>query len=221
MFNLSVSQLKLFNSSKAKRVWEKCLWIKDDFQNDNYSIWLLVEDFLLNSEHDISNVDNIIQWNIIKDQEKVQEWYNNAKKNTVWLELEVGFVQCKVEWNLLWYNFIWYVDNLTNEWIEDIKTTQYLTNTENKWSENLWSWLTTYQEYELQLWVYMKLLDRDKARIVEVSKHEYKDWKPRNQFIEFHRTEEMDQRMEETRWPKVKEMFELYQRYSSLNLNNQ
>jgi len=45
--------------------------------------------------------------------------------------------------------------------VVDIKTTKYLTNPEPE-SKNMWSNLSSYEEYELQLWVYMSLTGRSK-----------------------------------------------------------
>ena len=89
-------------------------------------------------------------------------------------------MQFKVQGNLLGMPFIGFIDNFNPNLIDDIKTVKYLTNVEDvKDNRNFWSGLSNYEEYELQMWVYMKLANVNKSRIIEVSKHRYKDGKMR------------------------------------------
>lgn len=108
--------------------------------------------------------------------------------------------------------FVAYIDNFNDDCIDDIKTAHYLTNKDNT-AKNSWSGMSTWEEYELQLWVYMKLTGSKKARILEVAKHKYKDERHAHQIIEFEMTEEFDKRMTDKYQPIVEEMSLLYNKY--------
>lgn len=149
----------------------------------------------------------------IEDMEKLLELYEVAKYNATGLEMELWTPQMKVEWELLWCSFVWYLDNLVDWVIRDIKTCQYPTNKETT-AKNFWSWMSYIEEYELQLWIYMKLTWLTKSRIAEVSKHQYEDGRNANQIIEIDMTEEFDKRMTEKYEPIIKEMVSLKNKYS-------
>ena len=205
----SVSQIKTFCWSKAKWAWKYILWIEDDFEkNDSLILWKMFEYWLMNWK---DNVEEIIWDQEVVDMEKLIEDYDTLKHNAQWLEFEKWSSNYKVEWDLLWQKFVWYIDNLTESYIDDIKTARYLSKED--WSINMWSWMSTNDEYKLQLRVYMKLLGRNKSRIIEIAKHKYKDERNEHQIIEFELTPEFDKEMTEKYQPVINEMSNLYKKH--------
>lgn len=210
--NLSVSQLKSFNASKAQWAGKYILWLKDEYKDDALILGQLAEIYLFTGKDDFK----LLEGKNLNNKDKLLEEYENIKHNAIWLEFTKWDVQRKVKGNLLGMPFIGYIDNHNPNLIDDIKTVKYLTNIEDvKENRNFWSWLSTYEEYELQMWVYMKLSNIKKARVIEVSKHRYKDGKNAHQFIHFELTEEMDKRMLEKWAPIVAEIQYLYDYYIS------
>lgn len=214
-FRLSISSIKKYNASPATWAWYYILWIKESFQSDALPLGNLFEDWLLTGK---DNYDLHLADKDIYDMEALIEDYDNLKYNAWWLNIEKWASQYKVEWELFWKPFLWFIDNITDERIDDIKTSRYLSKKDAK-QKNHWSWLTYYEEYELQLWAYMKVMRRQKARIIEVAKHRYKDWEPRNQIIEFHMTPERDKSMTDKWSWKVDEMSKLRDKYNPVLQN--
>jgi len=204
---LSPSQIKTFCASKAKRAGQYILWIKDEFQNDAFDLWQCFEYYLLNQK---DWLDFILEWKTLLDFDKFIWDYDTLKINSEWLNFEKWQSQVKVEWELFGSEFMGYVDNLTEDWIDDIKTCRYLTKQDNA-SENMRSGMPTMDEYKLQLWIYCKLLWRTKARIIEICKHPYKDKRQWRQIIEFDFSNDKD--MVEKYEPIIKEMQFLYNKY--------
>ncbi len=203
---LSVSQIKTFIWSKSKWAWSYILWIKDEFNNDSLPLGNLFEHYLITWQD---------QYEIIKDvsdMEKIIETYDTLKHNAIWLDMPIGDTQVKLQWYINDVEFVGYIDNLYEWVVRDIKTAQYLTKKENE-SKNMWSWLSYYEEYELQMWVYMKLGWYKLWKIAEISKHKYKDWKSYNQIIEFVWSDEWDKKMEEKYYPIINEIIKLYKEY--------
>lgn len=207
---LSVSQLKTFNASKATWWWKYLLGIDEPIQNDALWLWQLAEHYLITGQDDY----NILDKANIQDMEKTIQDYDTIKHNAKWLEIPKGLTNVRVEWDLLGQRFLWYIDLLTEDTIIDIKTSKYLSKQESD-NKNMWSWLSSYDEYRLQLWVYMKLTGKQKGKIIEVAKHKYKDDKPRNQIIDINMTEELDQEMTNKRQPVVDEMIRLWAAFNT------
>jgi len=205
----SVSQIKTFCGSKAKWAWKYILWIEDDFEkNDSLILWKMFEYWLMNWK---DNIEEIIWDQEVVDMEKLIEDYETLKHNAQWLAFERWVSNYKVEWDLLWQKFVWYIDNITEIYIDDIKTARYLSKED--WGINMWSWMSTNDEYKLQLRVYMKLLGRNKSRIIEIAKHKYKDERNEHQIIEFELTPEFDKEMTEKYQPVINEMSNLYKKH--------
>jgi len=205
---LSVSQLKTYNASPAKWAGFYILWIKEKIENDALWLWQIAENWLVTGQDDYSILENAN----IQDMEKTIEQYDIIKHNAKWLEIPKWVAQYKTEWVLLWQMWVWYIDIITEDEVIDIKTSQYLTNPETT-SPNMWSWLSSYDEYALQLWVYMKLTGRSRGKIIEVSKHKYKDERNSNQILEFVMSDEWDKAMTDKRQPIVDEMVALYNKH--------
>jgi len=209
-FKLSVSSIKTFYASKAKWAWKYILGIQDSEDNqDSLLLWKMFENRLFTWE---DNWD--IMWEIvIANKEKFATDYDTLKHNSKWMPFVKGKTQVKVEWELFGLPIIWYIDNLLADCIEDIKTCHYLSKQENI-AKNPWSWMSYNEEYELQLWIYMKLTWLTKAKILEVSKFNYKDKHHAHQIIEYEFTKEFDERMTVKFTPIVNEMKELFDKYS-------
>ena len=205
---LSVSQLKTYNASPAKWAGLYILWIEEKFPNDAFALWHLAESYLITKQDNYQ----LLEWQDIQDREKLIEEYDNIKHNAEWLEVPKGINQHKVEWLIFDQSFVGYIDILTDDCVYDIKTTRYLTDP-SKDGVNMWSNLSSYDEYALQLWVYMKLTGIKKAKILEVAKHKYKDERNANQILEFDLTDEFDKKMIAKRKPIVQEMVTLYNRH--------
>ena len=148
------------------------------------------------------------------DPEVLLEKYENIKHNSSNLDFKIGDRNVKVEWQICGEDFLWYLDNYNPDCIDDIKTVTYLTKPDWK-AKNFWSGMTYIEEYELQLRIYMSLTWINKSRIIEVSKHKYKDDRIANQIIEFEMTEEFDKRMRGKYFPIIKEMRILYNKYKT------
>lgn len=170
-------------------------------ENDSFLIGQIFEEYLMTWKE---NLETIVGDQKVGDMSKIFTDLETLKHNAEGLEFERGLRNVKVEWTIFGYPFEWYLDNLTDT-IDDIKTCHYLTDTASN-SKNMWSWMTTYEEYELQLWIYMKLKGITKARILEVSKFAYKDKRHAHQIIEFEMTEEFDKKMSDRYEKIVKEM---------------
>jgi len=207
---ISASQIKTFTGSKSKRAWRYILWIKDDIENDAFLVGTAYENWILTGDDRVKEVIKQSEQKV-KDMEKLLEDLEIAKFNSKGLEFERWKFQVEISWTLFGVDFVGYIDNLTDERIDDIKTCKY--PSKEDWWKNMWSNITTREEYELQLRMYMKALNRDKARIIEVSKHKYKDWKPRNQIIEYKMTDEFDLYMTWKWKPVIMEMIDLYNKY--------
>ena len=210
----SVSQLKKYNADPASWAGQYILWIWSFDANKNTLAGKMFEEYLTTK-----NVDRFMMENKEKHPEIFDDaylLYENFVKNSDWLQMEVWQLQVKVEWDIAGHNFVGYIDNLTDERIEDIKTTSSAKNLE---SVSMFSWLSNGDEYELQLRVYMYLLWRDKARIIEVNGFQYqkppKDWT--RKIIEYHRTEEMDQKRLKFIETKCWEMQGLLDKFAYVN----
>lgn len=104
------------------------------------------------------------------------------------------------------YQFVGYIDNLTDNCIDDIKTSYYLTKKDSN-AKNHRSGMTTYEEYELQLWVYMKVSGIKKSRIIEIATFKYKDEeRHEHQILDFELTDEFDKKMSDKYFPIFAEM---------------
>lgn len=209
---LSVSSIKTFCSSKAKRAGKYIMWIKEDTDfGDSLSIGKLFENWLFTWLDKYELCENV------KSMENIVEAYDTLKWNAQWLQFNKGEWNKEVRWELFGMPVVGYIDNYNSDCIDDIKTSQYLSKKDSN-QINHWSWLTYYQEYELQLWVYHMLTGINKCRILEVSKHKYVTAKDKDrhefQIIEFNFDEEYDKRMIEKYGGVVKEMKELWDRFN-------
>lgn len=205
---LSPSQIKAFIGSKSKRAGRYILWIVDAHNNDSLALWTLFEQFLITGDDNYK----ILEEYTIDNMEKLITDYDNLKHNAIWLNMPMWATQVKVEWVINDIEFVWYIDNLVDWVIYDIKTAQYLSKVDNT-TKNMRSWMSYYEEYELQMRIYMRLWHCTTARIAEVAKYRYKDWNSHNQIIEFMRSDEWDKKMEQTYFPIMDEMKELYSKY--------
>lgn len=202
---LSVSQLKKINSHPWDWYFEKFKNIKkDQWDESNLCTGIVFEHRLMTWEE---NFEQIIWRNY--SSEKVFKDFTSLKHNSIWLEFERGKSQVEVSWKILWVDFIWYLDNLLDWCIDDIKTCTYLTKKE-WWNINDWSGMTTYEEYELTMWCYMKLTWINYWRIIEIAKYKYKDEdRHEHQILEFNMTPEWDKLMEE----RVNNILEIANKY--------
>lgn len=207
---ISVSSIKTFCSSKAKRAGKYLLGIKDDTDyGDSLSIWKLFEYWLMTGNDGF----HILEWENVKDMESLMETYDTLKHNAKWLEFKRWESNYEVAGELFWMKYIWYIDNFNEDCIDDIKTAQFLTKKDSK-QINHWSWMSYYDEYALQLRLYMKMTWVKKSRILEVSKHKYKEEdRHEHQIIEFELTDEFDKEMTSKYEPIIKEMKEMYEKF--------
>lgn len=212
MFYVSASQIKTANASIAKRAWETLLWLYQDFQSDAFILWHAYEAYLCEW---IDDLDIFCKWKEVYDYDSLKKDYEALLHNWLWIKLPSWELQKKINWQLLGYNFIGYADLYTDNCIYDIKTNRYLTE-QNKWYPNSRSWMTSYQEYELQLWCYMKVSWVVNSSIIEVSKHRYKDWRNANKRFDFSMSQEFDVRMTNKFLPLIEKMKSLHDKYSHL-----
>jgi len=202
MKKFSVSQLKKYNANPAERAWSYILWIKNYSDNANTIAWVLFEERYTqkkltkdpeNWEKKVNerSKNKISVLETEEEQTKAILLFESLKSNSEWLETEVWLIQQYVDGKIAGFDFCGYIDNVTDEWIEDYKT---IAKAKNLGTLSQYSWMTCGDEYELQLRVYMYLTWRSKARIIEVNGFEYKkpptDWYVK--IIEYIRTKEMD-----------------------------
>lgn len=212
-FTLSVSSIKTFCGSKAKRAGKYLLGIKEDTDFwDSLSIGKLFEHRLFTWEDKYELCENV------KSMENIVEAYDTLKWNAKWLQFKKWERNKEVRWELFWLPVVWYIDNYNEDCIDDIKTVTYLSKKDSN-QINHWSGMTYYQEYELQLWVYHMLTGINKCRILEVSKHKYVTAKDKDrhehQIIEFNFDKEYDEKMIAKYEPIVKSMIELLEKYKT------
>lgn len=205
---ISVSSIKTYCSSKAKRAGKYLLWIKDDTDfGDSLSIGKLFENWLMTGEDKRELIDNP------KNMESLVDAYETLKHNSVWMEFVKGEWNKEVRWMLFWFPIVWYIDNYNEDCIDDIKTVTYLSKKDSN-QINHWSGMTYYQEYELQMFVYMMLTWIKKWRILEVAKFRYKDAnRHEHQIIEFNMTDDWVNYMTKKFQPIASEMFTLYNKF--------
>lgn len=206
---LSVSQLKKFNASKAQWAGEQILWVKDVYEKDSLLLWNLFENYVFEWNDNYE----LLKDKLVVNMETLVEKYDNLKHNFIGLSVPKWVQQLKIEWQINGVDFKWYIDNVeeNNEVIWDIKTSTYLNKCEYT-NTNSWSWLSYYAEYELQMWVYMKLWGYKTGKIAEVAKHKYVDGRNANQIITFERSDAWDKKMESIWFPKIDEMVEMLNR---------
>ena len=178
-------------------------------KSDALRVWKAVEDYLLNPFH---SLDEMLKWVELDDKEKAIQTYEDCKFNAGWLQLPIWEVQKEIKWEICWVDYIGYIDNYKDWIIYELKTAQYLTDKDKEWAKNMWSGMSTIEEYKLQLWMYMRVL-KCNWRIVEIAKHRYKDWLDRNQFIDFEWSEDFDKEMLAKYTPIINEMKELYEKF--------
>ena len=142
------------------------------------------------------------------------EQYDQTVANSEWLEKIEWDYQTFVSMNLHWIEHIGFIDVMQKDKIIDIKTTGKKTSLD--WL-SMYSWLTKRDEYELQLWFYMKATGLRKASIIEVVKFAYK--KPGSYWDEYEMnwTDEMDGKWIEWTREKAREMKALYDRFYVAN----
>lgn len=206
---ISASQIKMFCWSKAKWAGQYILWIKDEMKSDALRVWKAVEDYLLNPFH---SLDEMLKWVELDDKEKAIQTYEDCKFNAGWLQLPIWEVQKEIKWEICGVDYIGYIDNYKDWIIYELKTAQYLTDKDKEWAKNMWSGMSTIEEYKLQLRMYMRVL-KCNWRIVEIAKHRYKDWLDRSQFIDFEWSEDFDKEMLAKYTPIINEMKELYEKF--------
>lgn len=160
---LSVSQIKAFMKSPSQRAWQNILGIRDVIKNDAFNIGKAFHHFaqtwneaeaieLLNWCEDlglaVKKYDCLM--NNYKEMWLVTTWQNEVKFNTV----------------IFWIPFIWYIDNLDINYINEYKSTSSLSTPEDKPLQR--QAVNNHEEYALQSWIYMKALNRNEVRLIEV-----------------------------------------------------
>lgn len=210
MVRLSVSQIKTFLGSKSKRAGQYILGVKDEFESDALPLWHLFEHRVFTGEDNFA----ILEKTKILDKKRLLEQYENLKFNATWLEFTPGQQQVMIRGSFrLGVDFIGFIDNLVDGEIQDIKTCSYLTNIDNR-TPNSRSGLSYYEEYELQLRLYMKFSGYRAWKIIEIAKHRYADNMPHHQIIDFVWSDKRDQNMESKYFPIIDEMLAYYTKFS-------
>lgn len=209
MKKYSISQLKKFNADPAAWWWKYILGIDSPGNPEAFCLWNLAEHRLCTHEDKYEIMEDYK----LLDDDKVIEWYDIIKSNAEWLPCIEWETQLFVEGDIWGYKLIWYIDVLQGDTIIDIKTSRYLSK--EWWWVNMRSGLTSYEEYELQLWFYMKATGKRLAQIIEVAKHDYKkkgEWHSR-QVIDFNRTDEMDKKRTNRSLWLLEEMNNLHNKF--------
>lgn len=208
----SASSVKNFCWSRQKWAGKYVLWVKDVFTEDSFAVGDLIENYL---KEGTDNYEIIKDRNIEK-MDAVLADYDTAKYNAEWLGFVKWIDKVKFEGIICWQVFIWFPDNLIEgEYVDDIKSSRNLTKIgEDEGGKNMWSNMSTYEEYELQMWIYMRLTKINKARIFEVAKHKYKDWRRAHQIIHFELTPEFNKKMEDKYGPIIQDMSAMWNKFS-------
>lgn len=205
----SPSQVKKYNASPAEWAWSKFLGIKTEYSDEtSLVVGNMVEYYLIHKNHNYDLMDNKKV-----DKEKLSDQYEKAlavidrygDQSPTWE------YQVKLTWDILWVSWLWYADILNSDTVIDIKTSARQTNPETT-SPNMWSGMSTYDEYAFQLWVYMKLSDRSHGQIFEIPKT--KSWSV--QIFDFYMTKDFDDKRTERTGQRIQEMNALWDRYGYL-----
>ena len=208
MKNYSISQFKLFHKSQAERAWKYILWLPTQgFWVESMIVWNIIEtyitiwweiDDIIENQYRRSN-KNWRTYDKKKIESKVRWWLLN------WAEgLKIKWeYQVKVDMPLHWKKMLWYIDVLQWDTIIDIKTTWRKVSIDTDW----FYWMSKQEEYELQLWYYMKATNKRKAKIIEIITFEYEKWKSIEPIeYEMNRTEGIDEKRSKRTKEKIEVM---------------
>jgi len=223
MKKFSVSQLKKYNANPAERAWTYILGIKNYSDSASNIAGKMFEERYTKKQLAEEPSDREAKLNercekqlsiLIDTDERCKAvlLFESLKDHAKNLNTEVGAIQQYVVWKIAWFDFCWYIDNVTEDRIEDYKT---IWQAKNLNTISQYSWMTNGDEYELQLRVYMYLTERSKARIIEVNGYNYVK-EPKEGYvkiIEYTRTEEMDKKWIAFIAEKCTEMSALYVKF--------
>lgn len=213
---LSASQLKTYNNSPAQRAGKYILWL-DEFQDNDATVTgRLFEHRVFTGKDNYDIITEAKEKVSTIDTEKIIHDFDVLKSHYTVPKMKIWDTQVFCEWTINDVEFVGYIDNLEGDTIRDVKTSYYLTKQDSK-SINFWSGMTSIEEYELQLWIYMLLTGKKKANILEVAKYEYKKEWDYSQVIEFEMTDDFNTTMEDKRFPIMDEMKALHTKYSFIN----
>lgn len=187
---LSVSQLKKFHWSPAQRAGEYILWIKDDQTKDHFVVGNAIHKYL-------ETLDDNIAMKIIRDSDlslkaktTAYEQYAIGKENffnipdSVFNEtfnttkkrfLKKWENELKVPWEYEGVSFVWYIDKKIRNCVIDYKCITKFTNMN---TNSIFTWLTKYQEYAIQMYFYMLATKSKKWYILEILKVKQKTKAP-------------------------------------------
>lgn len=204
---ISASQIKCFLNSKAKWAGKYVLWIKEEFNSESLVVGKAIENYVLTGDEiNINNYDTF--W---LDIDKIMKDYEETKYNAQWIVIPKWEQQKEVRWIINWVEYVGYIDSYSDWIIYELKTASLLT--QKDWKASIFSWIPTYEEYRLQCWLYMRALWAD-AKLVEIWKHRYKDWRVSNQIFDFKWSKEFDDEMTGLYVPVIDEMKEMFDKYS-------
>lgn len=205
---LSVSQIKKYMKSPSQRAGEYILWIKDEFKNDALHIGSAFHKYCETGNYE--EAVKIIE--LCEDQSTALDQFYTLTHNFDKFDLTKWEAEIKMECELWWVPFVWYIDDLT-DYVTDYKSVSSLSKKDDK--PAMRQAQSNYDEYMLQAYIYMKGTGKPKARFVEVMKKNLKTrpdeyW----QIIEFEMSQELEDYMNEKYQPIIKEMIELYNKHN-------
>ena len=236
---LSVSSIKKFNASKAQWVWKYIVWIDEFTWNVNTIMWSMFHKYIETGKHWPAYKileDEKVSMN---DRNNILEWYWIATKHYDYYSDKIEWInEYKIEFEYLWVPFLWFVD-WTNAKVEEWKLVVTKDTIMRDWKcvsnfcdpqanrPNPWSWLNTYEEYELQAWLYMI---GTWIRICEFPEFRKKTWKYSwtgknrkeyspdqwHKIIRFVNTRERFKKMEDKWNPIINDIKETYDEYKHL-----
>lgn len=236
---LSVSSIKKFNASKAEWVWKYICWISEFTWNVNTIMWSMFHKYIETWKHAEAYKELEKQEVTMNERNNILEWYWIATNHyDCYMDKKPWMHEYKVEFEYLWVPFLWFIDR-TDAKVEDWKLIVDDSTIMRDWKcvsnfcnpdanrPNAWSWLNTYEEYELQAWLYMIATGIRICEFPEFRKKTWKytwTWKNRvpyspeqwHKIIRFVNTPERFKKMEDRRNPVIESIKETHNDYKHL-----
>ena len=166
--HLSVSQVKKYTTNPSSRAWAYLLWIWDNFTKDAMIVW--------NAFHTFIETQSLKEGaNYIKEHwEDIEDYESAVDKLSILVENYLDTPTPKAEQHEVpfdkdiwyWINFQGFVDWIVGDTILEYKSTSKISHKDDKPMQRQAH--NNIEEYEFQIWVYMRATWLKKAKLIEV-----------------------------------------------------
>lgn len=249
---LSVSNIKLFLADKKKRASNYLMWVEDSWNNWAYIIGNIFHDIIemtVSMRDGIEDIDRYASRTLENNQRFLDhlqsQWWNRDKERDKWVDqlstllrhfqfykdrerkivFREGYKQGRLVIKELDIDVdFWYIIDAIDEEdvIIDYKSCTYFTQWWDTKKSFFWG-ISTWQSYQLQMWLYMLLEGKSKSCVVEFLKKKYKkyDREQWHQIFYLELTPQFHQEMLELFWAdicKIIDILNLKKKYDKNNL---